>query len=68
AGAVVESNYAYNPITCLEDTEFPLNDQIIAGIGINRLMFADIHKNGYQLIPSFVSVCRGYSINHCELT
>ena len=37
AGAVVESNYAYNPITCLEDTEFPLNDQIIAGIGIKSL-------------------------------
>ena len=26
--------FAYNPIICLESTEFPLNDQIISGIGI----------------------------------
>ncbi|MCT8987708.1 hypothetical protein N4T56_16090 [Shewanella sp. KJ10-1] len=49
AGGSAESNYAYNPIACLEGTEFPLNDQIIAGIGITSLYW--YFQKSYRLMP-----------------
>ncbi len=49
-------NYAYNSITCLEDTELPLNDQIINGIGIKANHLGICNHDPFALLMSDVAV------------